>query len=119
MTRQLAVIVVNYGSHGLLERNLVPLDLVAHGWRWLSSTTSPRRRNRSQYPDLGRERGWRTVLNDGNVGFGSAVNQGTGVGAELGARTTSSSTPILRSRYRTSRYYWELSRRRVWSRSAR
>ena len=86
MTCELAVVVVNYGSHELLERNLVHLDLSASGITVVVVDNFTTTEEQSLILALGRAHSWRVILNEGNLGFGAAVNQGVAIGSEFGAQ---------------------------------
>lgn len=80
-----ALIVVSYGSAGLVEENIAALagdrpelDVVI-----VDSFTSPGERERVR--DLCARRGWTPVLLDSNAGFGGGVNAGAAVALERGA----------------------------------
>ncbi|WP_136313210.1 glycosyltransferase [Actinomyces procaprae] len=86
-----AVIVVNYGSHELLETNLAPLS---HGLPTgagapriviVDNLTTPA--ERAAVEAQARSNGWSTVLPDANLGFGAGVNRGVGAALDAGART--------------------------------
>ncbi|MDO4901457.1 glycosyltransferase [Actinomyces sp.] len=82
-----AVIVVNYGSHDLLETNLAsaghgpdaPLIVV------VDNASTPA--ERAAVIALAEEHGWLTVLPDANLGFGAGVNRGVQAALDAGART--------------------------------
>lgn len=83
----LAVVVVSYGSHDLLERNLaavaasVPEAVVVV----VDSFSSPE--ERSAVRELCNRRGWHAVLADTNTGFGGGVNLGVARARQLGCHT--------------------------------
>lgn len=72
--RKVAVIVVNYGSSQLLEKNLAPLAdteaLIVVVDNFSSNA------ERAQVQSLAESRGWRLVAPESNTGFGGGVNRG-------------------------------------------
>ncbi|QHO90434.1 glycosyltransferase family 2 protein [Actinomyces sp. 432] len=86
-----AVIVVNYGSHELLETNLVPLSpgAFARGGAprvvVVDNATTPA--ERAAVISQARTHGWLTVLPDANLGFGAGVNRGIRAALDAGADT--------------------------------
>ncbi len=87
--RTCAIIVVNFGSSGLLLTNLAPLSralaaagsdatiVVVDNW---SSTEE-----RERIGKLSTDEGWVLVAEDRNLGFGGGVNAGVARAAEIGA----------------------------------
>jgi GT2 family glycosyltransferase len=80
----LAVVIVNYGSHELLEQNLAPLsrarpDLAVVIVDNLSTSTE-----RAAVTALAAASGWHLELPDGNEGFGTGMNRGVARAAALG-----------------------------------
>jgi GT2 family glycosyltransferase len=74
------VVVVNYGSHELLERNLTALDVpvvVVDNHRDAAATAA--------VTTLARRRGWHLRAQPVNLGFGAAVNIGAAEALRLGA----------------------------------
>ena len=82
---QLAVVVVNFGSHALLDRNLGELtkDLSDADVVVVDSYRSPA--DRLAVSALCSKRGWNLVLPDVNVGFGRGMNIGVAQARNLGA----------------------------------
>jgi GT2 family glycosyltransferase len=83
---QTAIVVVNYGSSGLLEESLAPLtrsDPNLLGVVVDNATTSA---ERDRVVELAAREGWLTVLPDGNTGFGGGMNVGVARAREAGAR---------------------------------
>lgn len=86
-----AVIVVNYGSHELLETNLTPLSagvppnaetpLIVV----VDNATTPA--ERAAVISQAAAHGWLTVLPDANLGFGAGVNRGVRAALDAGAQT--------------------------------
>jgi N-acetylglucosaminyl-diphospho-decaprenol L-rhamnosyltransferase len=75
------IVVVNYGSHELLARNLVPLTeealiVVVDNFRTVDESVAMMR--------LADDQGWELVVNERNEGFGAAVNSGVARGTALG-----------------------------------
>lgn len=84
MTHATALVVVSYGSHGLLARNLAAtaqgtdaLVVVVDSWSGAGEREAVGR--------LVRERGWHLVAMTRNEGFGAGVNAGVARAVELGA----------------------------------
>ena len=73
---RLGVVVVNYGSHALLERNLLPADLDADTTRVLVVDNYVDDRERDAVTALCDRAGWQLVASDANPGFGAGVNAG-------------------------------------------
>jgi GT2 family glycosyltransferase len=81
------VVVVNYGSHDLLERNLVPLsrelpDLLVVVVDNLSSA-----RDRELAGALALRHDWVFAAAESNLGFGGGMNLGVGVAIDHGAQS--------------------------------
>lgn len=80
-----AIVVVNYGSHCLLEANLLPMarqSPEAHIVIVDSFSTVP---ERAAVREQARANGWHVVLPQTNVGFGGGMNLGMAKALELGA----------------------------------
>ena len=71
----LAVVVVNYGSSWLLERNLVPIGRET-GARVVVVDNFVDDAERARVVELAAREGWSTVLPEGNTGFGGGMNLG-------------------------------------------
>lgn len=71
----LAVVVVNYGSSSLLERNLVPIARQT-GARVVVVDNFTDDAERTRIVGLAAAEGWSTVLPGGNTGFGGGINLG-------------------------------------------
>ncbi|MGC5077591.1 glycosyltransferase family 2 protein [Agrococcus sp. DT81.2] len=80
-----AVIVVSFGSSGLLRRNLAAIDLSAEAAVVVVDCFSDAA-ERERVRALARERGWEAVLLDDNAGFGGGMNAGAARAIERGAR---------------------------------
>ena len=79
-TGGLAVVVVNYGSHELLERNLTGLDA-----RIVVVDNHKSAADSAAVAELARRRGWTLRAEPVNLGFGAAVNIGAAEALRLGA----------------------------------
>lgn len=77
-----AAVVVNYGSHRLLDRNLGGLSAAV---RVVVVDNYSGAAERAAVTALAAERGWELVTPDANTGFGVGVNLGAARAAELGA----------------------------------
>ncbi|MFT4281112.1 glycosyltransferase family 2 protein [Microbacterium sp.] len=80
-----ALIVVNYGSSALLERNLVPL---AESAPWLRVYVVDCFRDPVEQASVGalaEQHGWRALLLERNLGFGGGVNRGADAAIADGA----------------------------------
>ncbi|SDN86931.1 Glycosyltransferase, GT2 family [Actinomyces ruminicola] len=82
-----AVVVVNYGSHELLETNLVPVSPDAESPRIVVVDNATTPTERAAVVSLANTHGWLTVLPETNLGFGAGVNRGVRAAIEAGART--------------------------------
>lgn len=85
-TRELAIVVVNYNSHGLLVKNLIPLARHSPETTIIvvdNFTTDVERRT---VTELAATNGWVLVAPDTNLGFGAGMNLGVRQGRELGAK---------------------------------
>lgn len=71
-----ALIVVNYGSHRLLERNLAPLSDAAPWLRVIVVDCFRDEAERAAVSAAATRHGWEALLLDTNVGFGGGVNRG-------------------------------------------
>lgn len=77
MTRPaLAVIVVNYGSDELVERNLKGLDAAADGIRVFVVDNFCSIESSQAMEAAARRHGWNLISSRTNLGFGAAVNRG-------------------------------------------
>lgn len=81
----LAVVVVNYGSHRLLEANLVPVARHTPGLLVVVVDSFSTGAEREAVRRQASEHGWHTVLPETNVGFGAGMNLGMGRALALGA----------------------------------
>ncbi|MCW4385453.1 glycosyltransferase family 2 protein [Salinibacterium sp. SYSU T00001] len=81
----IAVIVVNYGSHNLLERNLPTDDLAREGIGVVVVDNHSSHLERDALGWMCAERGWHLVTQD-NLGFGGGVNRGIAEARMLGYR---------------------------------
>ncbi|PHP53649.1 glycosyltransferase family 2 protein [Actinomyces ruminis] len=86
-----AIVVVNYGSHELLETNLVPLSAGVSPNAGtplivvVDNATTPA--ERAAVTAQAQAHGWLTVLPDANLGFGAGVNRGVRAALDAGALT--------------------------------
>lgn len=78
--------VVNYGSHELLERNLVPVSRHSADARVVVVDSFSDISERVEVVRLAERYGWSTVLPTTNVGFGGGMNLGVAKAHEAGAR---------------------------------
>ncbi len=86
MVEQLAVVVVNYGTHALLEENLDrSLGAEFQGTVWVVDNYLSAG-ERQSIMRVCAHRGWECLLVDSNEGFGAAVNRGAEVAISRGAR---------------------------------
>ena len=83
----LAVVVVNYGSSGLLVEHLAPLTRRCPELVTVVVDNFSSERERGLLVDLADREGWHTVLPTGNTGFGGGMNRGVLRAEQLGART--------------------------------
>lgn len=85
-----SLVVVNFGSHRLLERNLTPLGVLTREKsqdaveivvvdNYLNDV------ERQSVTDLGARHGWRVIAAEGNPGYGAAVNLGIRAAQQQGA----------------------------------
>jgi GT2 family glycosyltransferase len=81
-----AVVVVNYGSSALLERNLRPISR-ASGARVVVVDNLTDAAERARVVALAEREHWSTVLPDGNTGFGGGMNLGVARAREEGSTT--------------------------------
>ena len=83
-----AVIVVNYGSSDLLQRNLAPLSVDAGELTVVVVDNRTTDQERKQVRELAAKHGWLLVEPPANLGFGGAMNRGVRVAHEHGADVT-------------------------------
>ncbi|MFP7833519.1 glycosyltransferase family 2 protein [Marisediminicola sp. LYQ134] len=83
----LAVIVVNYRSSGLLEVNLGAVAGAEPDATVVVVDNFSDAGERSRVSELCSRRGWVSVLNDGNLGFGGGMNVGVDTAKALGHTT--------------------------------
>ncbi|WP_236629113.1 glycosyltransferase family 2 protein [Cryobacterium roopkundense] len=81
----LAIVVVNYGSSELLERNLVPLTRSLPAARVVVVDNFTSESERERVCALADTEGWLTVLPASNTGFGVGVNAGVHRAQQSGA----------------------------------
>ncbi|GAA1417345.1 glycosyltransferase family 2 protein [Agrococcus citreus] len=86
-----AVVVVSFGSSGLLHRNLASLELGAATVVVVDCFSGLDERERVR--SLAAARGWHAVLLDENAGFGGGMNAGAARAIELGARVVVALNP--------------------------
>lgn len=82
---RLAVVVVNYGSHGLLESNLWPVSVHTPDAQVVVVDNYTTATERATVVEQASVHGWELVLPDDNLGFGVGMNAGVARAAELGA----------------------------------
>lgn len=82
----LAIVVVNYASHELLETNLVPLAVELPGTDIVVVDNVSTSQERAAITALGSAQGWTVLTPDGNLGFGGGMNAGVDEAARRGAR---------------------------------
>lgn len=80
----LGVVVVNFGSHALLEENLVGLDVASLDATVVVVDSFHSTSERQAVEDLAGGHGWRLIAPSGNLGFGVAANLGASLAADLG-----------------------------------
>lgn len=71
-----AVVVVNYGSHALLERNLAPLQRQVPELDVVVVDNLTTRDEQHAVQRLGEQHGWTVLAESENLGFGAGVNRG-------------------------------------------
>ncbi|MBO1756824.1 glycosyltransferase [Allobranchiibius sp. CTAmp26] len=81
-----AVVVVNYGSHALLERNLVPLHLEEPELDVVVVDNFTTHDEQRAVRRLGEQYGWTVVAETENRGFGAGVNRGAYEAFSRGAK---------------------------------
>lgn len=81
-----AVVVVNYGSHALLERNLVPLHVEEPELDVVVVDNFTTLEERRAVQRLGEQHGWTVVAEPVNRGFGAGVNRGAREAFDRGAK---------------------------------
>lgn len=72
----LSIVVVNYGSSALLERNLVDTGRALPGAAVFVVDNRSTAEEARRIQELSRREGWTALLQDGNLGFGKGVNIG-------------------------------------------
>ncbi|WP_082043853.1 glycosyltransferase [Mobilicoccus massiliensis] len=80
-----AVVVVNYGPTGLLERNLVPLAAARPDVRVVVVDNRTTGENADDVARICAAHGWRAVLSPTNLGFGGGMNAGVSTALDDGA----------------------------------
>lgn len=80
----IGIVVVNYDSHELIERNLGRTDLSGVDCRVVIVDNFTNAAEAASMRALARSHGWELVAMDTNVGFGAAVNTGIARAADLG-----------------------------------
>ena len=83
--KDLAVVVVNYGSHQLLRENLVPVSEHTPEALVVVVDNPTTGLEREAVRELAGTRGWELVESSTNVGFGAGVNLGVSRARGLGA----------------------------------
>lgn len=84
--RKLAIIVVNYGSHELLETNIAPVAGHTPDVSVVVVDNYTNRTERDAVASLVARRGWTLVAPETNLGFGAGMNLGVEAAAQAGAR---------------------------------
>jgi N-acetylglucosaminyl-diphospho-decaprenol L-rhamnosyltransferase len=82
-----AIVVVNYGSHALLELNLVAVTAAAPEAAVVVVDNFTSAKEQALVADLCAHRGWLPVLVPSNLGFGEGVNAGVDAALAAGAET--------------------------------
>ena len=82
---RLAVVVVNYGSHELLERNLVQVGRLEPPPAVIVVDNPTTESERAAVTEQAAAHGWAVVAPDTNLGFGGGMNAGVARAIELGA----------------------------------
>ena len=82
--RSLGIIVVNYGSHDLIEANLGPIALDEHDVCVIIVDNFSSQAEREAIRATTSAHGWSLVSLDSNRGFGAAVNEGVRRAGRLG-----------------------------------
>lgn len=90
-----ALIVVNYGSHGLLERNLGELDVQGLGALVVVVDNLRSPADSRAMAELAESRGWLLVPTGWNAGFGTGVNLGAAVALARGCDVLITLNPDL------------------------
>ena len=85
MTKRLAVIVVNYGSHELLADNVAELNLDSLDARCVIVDNFTTADELAAVRSLADGHGWEVVASPTNVGFGEGVNLGVARANDLGS----------------------------------
>lgn len=80
----LSIIVVNYASSQLLERNLVAVGRAAPDAEVLVVDNRTTDAERRRVDELAREHGWTVLAQSENLGFGGGVNRGVSAARERG-----------------------------------
>jgi N-acetylglucosaminyl-diphospho-decaprenol L-rhamnosyltransferase len=80
-----AIVVVNYGSHRLLEANLLPIARNSPEAHIVVVDSFSTADERAAVQELARANGWHLILPETNVGFGGGMNLGAAQSLELGA----------------------------------
>lgn len=80
----LGIVLVSFGSHELLSRNVLGADLAAVGARVVVVDNFRSAASQTAVGVLAAENGWEVRLNPANLGFGAAMNQGAARAIELG-----------------------------------
>lgn len=84
--RPLAIVVVNYGSSGLLARNLVRTAVVAAPAMTVVVDNWSTDVERQEVRQLAEDQGWTLVAPESNLGFGGGVNAAARIAFDRGAR---------------------------------
>lgn len=83
---ELAIIVVNYGSHELLETNIVPVSSHTRDASVVIVDNYTNDTERKSVASLVARRGWTMLAPETNLGFGGGMNLGVEAAARAGAR---------------------------------
>lgn len=84
--RELAIIVVNYGSHELLETNIAPVSGHTPDASVVVVDNYTSNAERESVTSLVARKGWTLVAPETNLGFGGGMNLGVEAAARAGAR---------------------------------
>lgn len=96
INRTLAIVVVNYGSHELLEANFGSIALDELGARLVVVDNYTSAEELSLVRALCSQRGW-SLIHGPNVGFGAGINRGVQHARELGCDTVIAINPDARA----------------------
>jgi GT2 family glycosyltransferase len=90
-----AIVVVNFGSHALVDRHFGPLDLAAAGAELVVVDNHRSDADTAAMREVAAARGWRLLEIGRNAGFGTGVNAGAGLALAGGADVLVVANPDL------------------------